>query len=864
MVEDRDNVARDGFTDVPPSARDLPLPEAPRPAADPPAEVIAPTPVSLRSERGPQAGRRRRFVAALTADALWVQQTWQLRRVPLPTVANCQTRTHGRELAVTLYPDAGGETLRLAFDSAPEGRRWHSNIQELLQQLPLDTPPADRVAAEGVSLLLGAPDVPHVVIGQVECAGPTARLADRGLQLRAGLRGADAVIWVWRQKDRDTGPRAHHASGQAIRVEDDADRQRLRQRWFAQVVAGLVRRMLLLLAVQAVALFLISAFCAGMSSFHPATGETTPQALASSAIWLGVMYAWPLVLVALLRVLLWPGLLRCAGLAVLAVTTLRGLTVRLAHLLALHNAGLPLSGRSIALLADPFDWAFIIIGAVLCVRAWRLAGDALDILPPRPAREPQPRRVGARVLLGLTAAYALALLGLAGNAGYQTSEYMLQPGIDPRREQEALLALNQGAEQANKGDLAAAELSLQRSLRLWEELTKGAAPWAYRRNLAQTLCNLGLIRHRQGRLDEAETYYGRAVGMADQLEADPQIDGEFRQTLAEARAVLADLRGHRTFKELSEKDGAALRKYEDGLIKAQQGAAEADGLYQEAIAVWEALLPRATDPEHRRLITARLASAYASLGEQRQQRGKRPEAEAALRKAIVYGEKAVELAPDRPLYKHNLEVARDMLDRQHEQELQDEVNRLCMAEHFADAIDLCERKIAEQEEQVRSGNDREAATRRLAYRVDRLAWFLAHCPDSRCRDTKAAVKRARQATRLQPDVAEYWYTLATVQYRNGDWPESLASLEQVKARNGDFDAMDWLLVAMNRHQLKQRAGTQEALGKAVRWIDERKRQAEDNAGLRLQLEMMRPALESLRREAETLLDGKDRAGDAIG
>jgi tetratricopeptide (TPR) repeat protein len=352
--------------------------------------------------------------------------------------------------------------------------------------------------------------------------------------------------------------------------------------------------------------------------------------------------------------------------------------------------------------------------------------------------------------------------------------------------------------------------------------------------------------------------------MADQLEADPQIDGKFRQTLAEARAVLADLRDHRTFKEFSEKDGAALRKYEDGLIKTQQGAAEADGLYQEAIAVWEALLPRATDPEHRRLVTARLASTYASLGEQRQQRGKRPEAEAALRKAIEYGEKAVELAPDRPLYKHNLEVARDMLDRQHEQELQDEVNRLCVAERFADAIDLCERKVAEQEEQVRSGKDREAATRRLAYRVDRLAWFLAHCPDGRCRDTKAAVKRAQQAARLQPEAAEYWYTLATVQYRNGDWRESLASLEQVKARNGDFDAMDWLLVAMNRHHLKQRAEAREALGKAVRWIDERKRQAEDNAGLRLQLEMMRPALESLRREAESLLDGKDRAGDAIG
>jgi tetratricopeptide (TPR) repeat protein len=469
------------------------------------------------------------------------------------------------------------------------------------------------------------------------------------------------------------------------------------------------------------------------------------------------------------------------------------------------------------------------------------------------------------VLLGLTGAYALALLGLAATSGYKTSAYMFQPGIDPRREQEALLALNQGGEQANKGNLAAAEISLQKSLRLWEELTKGTAvPVVYRRNLACTVNLLAWIRHKQGRLDEAESYYARAVALGDQLDHDPQIDDEFKQDLAEARRVLAELRGERLFKDLAEKDGVATRKYEEGLIKAQQGAAEAEGHYQEAIAVWEAILPKATAPEHRRLITARLAAAYLSLGEHRQQRGQRPEAEAALRKAIDHGEKAVELAPDRPLYKHNLETAREMLDRQHEQDLQEEVNRLCMAERYADAIDLCERKIAEQEEQVRSGKDRGAAARRLAFRLDRLAWFLAHCPDGRCRDTKAAVKRARQATQLQPDVAEYWYTLATVQYRNRDWPESLASLEQVKARNGDFDAVDWLLIAMNRHQLRQRAEARTALRKAVEWFDERKRQAEDNPVLRFQLETMRPAIEALRREAENLLQGNDPADRGVG
>jgi hypothetical protein len=47
-------------------------------------------------------------------------------------------------------------------------------------------------------------------------------------------------------------------------------------------------------------------------------------------------------------------------------------------------------------------------------------------------------------------------------------------------------------------------------------------------------------------------------------------------------------------------------------------------------------------------------------------------------------------------------------------------------------------------------------------------------------------------------------------------------------------------------------------------MDERKRQAEDNALLRFQYESMRPALDALRREAGDLLDGKDPSGDRVG
>jgi hypothetical protein len=47
-------------------------------------------------------------------------------------------------------------------------------------------------------------------------------------------------------------------------------------------------------------------------------------------------------------------------------------------------------------------------------------------------------------------------------------------------------------------------------------------------------------------------------------------------------------------------------------------------------------------------------------------------------------------------------------------------------------------------------------------------------------------------------------------------------------------------------------------------MDEQQRQAEGNALLRFRLEMARPAIEALRREAEDLIEGKSSSGDRIG
>jgi uncharacterized protein HemY len=112
---------------------------------------------------------------------------------------------------------------------------------------------------------------------------------------------------------------------------------------------------------------------------------------------------------------------------------------------------------------------------------------------------------------------------------------------------------------------------------------------------------------------------------------------------------------------------------------------------------------------------------------------------------------------------------------------------------------------------------------------------------------------------LCPTRGNYWSTLATVQYRNGDWRDSLASLERVKAIEGGLDARGWFLNAMGLHRLGQREEARAAFQRGLEWVDALKRQAEVDAIFRLQYELMQPSIEALRQEAEHLIDAKVRS-----
>src|SRR5262249_35803166 len=163
-------------------------------------------------------------------------------------------------------------------------------------------------------------------------------------------------------------------------------------------------------------------------------------------------------------------------------------------------------------------------GAVLCVRARRLADDARQILPPEFQPTSPGGRFRSRLLLAASGAYALLLLLFVGGNSYRRSalDFRVEADArrfeaDARREGEAGRALDEGVDSLGDGDLEAADRSLQRSLDLWEELTaEHPASGFDRANQAITLNDLGVVRKRQGRLDEAEQYYQRAIDLADE------------------------------------------------------------------------------------------------------------------------------------------------------------------------------------------------------------------------------------------------------------------------------------------------------------------------------------------------------------
>jgi tetratricopeptide (TPR) repeat protein len=582
-------------------------------------EILDPMPAKLRSARG-----SRHVMVALTREAIWIQDAWPIRCVALNGLS-VEKGSSAKELVLTPGLKGSAKKLMLVFSDAATGERW---LRAVRRQQELEPGAPERICYRpaGVSFVRRAGDLPRVVMGRLEFTSQNRWAAQRGLQLRAGLRGADALIDVVHHKCPDMGWGAWQVTGTLVRLEDADVRKRMRLRFYGEQVRTLVQHMLALLTIEGVFLFLLAVFWTGPGSMRVPTGEKLPEALASGAVGLATVLVWPLFMITLLGILRWPGLLPATGLAVLASTTGWVIVVLAAHFTAVANTG-GAGGTGISVLLDPFNWAFAIFGVRLWTRARYLARDARLILPEEMQATGPARVYWARSLFGASAVYGLALLGFAAFSRYQDSAYLLQPGIDVRREQEALLALNEGLGQFDRGDLAAAELSWLKSLKLLEQMTNApSAPAAYQADLAQTLYNLGVVCDRQNRPEEAKKYYQRVVALAPLLQGDRKgITPEIRQTLANARRMV-----------LAQQELEASQAFNEGMDQAARGdQASAEQSWTRSLNLYEELAKAAAVPA---VHQANLALTCYNLGVLCERQNRREDAK-------KYYERVVTLAP---------------------------------------------------------------------------------------------------------------------------------------------------------------------------------------------------------------------------
>ena len=222
-------------------------------------------------------------MVALTPDALWIQDTVRLRSIALQELEIARP-PNGAKLAISPAPPGGGETLTLTFDDATQAKRWYDRIQACQSRLSPAAPSDGRRVPEVVALVRRAPDVAHVSLGRVRFLHGSAETADQGVQLRAGILGADAVIDLRRKKCPEIGSAARQVTGLAVRVEDEDDRKRLRGKWYAEQVAALTTRMLLLVGSIALLQFLVYGLLTGKSKFIVATGESLEESMLSAGL----------------------------------------------------------------------------------------------------------------------------------------------------------------------------------------------------------------------------------------------------------------------------------------------------------------------------------------------------------------------------------------------------------------------------------------------------------------------------------------------------------------------------------------------------------------------------------------------------
>jgi serine/threonine-protein kinase len=369
----------------------------------------------------------------LGRDSLWVAYRGELRCWPLRALTQVRHNWWGNELHLRFH--RAGQVVHqvFRFASRKECQQWYEPLQDLKSLSPGDVSvTAEWPRVEPVVLMRRPPAMRYQSLGPVEFQDAKPRQAEVGLQVRAAMMGAEAVVDLKEERLPQLGQTVHRRSGMAIKAVDTAGRRELRSRWFATQISHLSRWMLILIGVSffatLISSWLISPVSIGDSGIPLSPDETGSQRLAVVTLLLVLIHSWPLALAVLMRWLLWPQLLRPAALAILAIGA-----KPLANLVGWLAAGVA-HGRwdvdSVLVLGqlDPINLAILLFACFLCRRAWRAYGEYHKLAPDAEQAVPSNRRVGGRLALMTSVLYLLLVGGFLAWDEYSFVSNFAFPG----------------------------------------------------------------------------------------------------------------------------------------------------------------------------------------------------------------------------------------------------------------------------------------------------------------------------------------------------------------------------------------------------------------------------------------------------
>jgi serine/threonine-protein kinase len=350
----------------------------------------------------------------LSRDALWVAYRGEIRCWPLRALTEVRRNWWGNDLHLRFH--RASQVVRQAFGFAKckECQQWYESLQDLKSHSPGDASvSAEWPQIEPVVLMRRPPAMRYQALGPVEFQDAKPSRAEVGLQVRAAMTGADAVVDVQEERLPQLGRTVHRRSGMAIKAVDTAGRRELRSRWFATQVSQLSRWMLILIGVSLlVALLGSSLLSIGGIGIPLSPGETISHRFAVVTLVVVLIHSWPLAVALLTRWLLWPQLLRAAALAILALGA-----KHLAGLGGLLAAGV-VHGRwaddgtvFLVTLLDPINLAILLPAYILFRRAWRAYEGYRNLAPDAEQGIPSTRRAGGLLTLATSVLYLLLLAG---------------------------------------------------------------------------------------------------------------------------------------------------------------------------------------------------------------------------------------------------------------------------------------------------------------------------------------------------------------------------------------------------------------------------------------------------------------------